>query len=231
MTRLFACLLCIFVGVLPACQVVTSGPLYSPDTLTTDPRIEGVWVRTTDENTGSREYLTVQPAAWGQYRLTVEFCSSAPSPVEPFNLRGTMVALGGREFLDVELPPEELASLGWRALFVLPLHFVYRLELDGDCLCTSTLESGWFDEWSRAHPAAISSWTPPLSLTARAVSDASETDAPNAGSMSIPPVLVLNAPTSTLQGFFRDHASDPKAWIHPDRYTLFQSLDPRPNEK
>ena len=208
------------------CQIGGLAPLYGKRDRVRDDRVVGVWVLEKDERGLSGNLLaTVRPLPNGSYSLlfTAERREQTEDKPEiPLELQATLIKLGGAVYLDVEAPPDRLQELtGGYYLFVLPVHYYYRLEIGEDRIETATLGSRWFAGSLKEDPGAASyirpGWGEPLKVNGEA------------SAFAILPPFVLSGSTGAVQKFVADRACEPGAWEHSETYRRYQSLVPGPD--
>jgi hypothetical protein len=106
-----------------ACLVVSLQPVYEPETIAFDPALIGTWIAGDDDTT-----LTFERAEWHSYHVTLGEGDKRT------RLSARLTRVGEQLFLD--LSPLDGADV---APLLLPVHAVYRLELQGDELSLSDL--------------------------------------------------------------------------------------------
>jgi hypothetical protein len=93
-----------------------------------EPALVGTW-----QDTDDRLTVRIEAAEWRSYRLHYDY------PSEKGDLTGYLTARDGRRYLDVM--PLRGTTHG---SFLLPVHAVLRLTLDGDELTLAPLSYDWF---------------------------------------------------------------------------------------
>ncbi len=116
------------------CLVVSIHPGYDESTIGWDPNLIGYWVDADDKAT-----LQIDRGEWKSYRIHYVH------PIETGDLTGYLTAIGNERYLDV-MP----ARGEDRGSFLLPLHAVLHLRLNGDQLELTPLSYEWFAEQLRA---------------------------------------------------------------------------------
>ena len=116
------------------CLVLSVNPGYDETTITWDPNLIGRWVDADDNAT-----LQIDRGEWNSYRIHYIH------PIETGDLTGYLTAIGNERYLDV-MP----ARGEDRGSFLLPLHAMLHLRLDGDRLVLAPLSYEWFAEQLRA---------------------------------------------------------------------------------
>jgi hypothetical protein len=116
------------------CLVLSLNPAYDEATLGWDPRLMGTWTDTDDKAS-----LQIERGEWKSYRIHYVH------PIETGDLTGYLTAVGDERYLDV------MPSRGEdRGSFLIPVHAVLHLRLDGDQLELTPLSYDWFNEQLRA---------------------------------------------------------------------------------
>lgn len=123
--------LLLFVAILataPGCLVVSVTPSHTRDSLVWEPALLGVW-----QNVDDASSMTIERGEWQSY--TVEYAHT----IEKGRLTGYLSTIGKERYFDV-MPArgEDHGS------FLLPVHVVLRLGLDGDRLELTPLSYDWF---------------------------------------------------------------------------------------
>jgi hypothetical protein len=135
MSRLKSLLLLVFVmSVSPGCLVLSVNPGYDEATLGWDPRLVGSWVDADDKAS-----LQVERGEWKSYRIHYIH------PIETGDLTAYLTAIGNERYLD--LMPARGED---RGSFLLPLHALLHVRLDGDRLELTPLSYEWFGDRLRA---------------------------------------------------------------------------------
>lgn len=117
-----------------ACLVLSVNPGYDEATIGWDPNLVGFWVDADDKAT-----LQIERGEWKSYRIHYIH------PIETGNLTGYLSSIGNERYLDV-MP----ARGEDRGSFLLPLHALLHLRLDGDRLELTPLAYDWFSDQLRA---------------------------------------------------------------------------------
>jgi hypothetical protein len=116
------------------CLVLSVNPGYDEATLGWDPRLVGSWIDA-DDNVS----LQIERGEWKSYRMHYIH------PIETGDLTGFLTSIGNERYLDVmPIRGEDRVS------FLLPLHAMLHLRLDGDRLELTPLSYDWFGERLRA---------------------------------------------------------------------------------
>ena len=117
-----------------ACLVLSVNPGYDEATIGWDPNLVGFWVDADDKAT-----LQIERGEWKSYRIHYIH------PIETGVLTGYLSSIGKERYLDV-MP----ARGEDRGSFLLPLHALLHLRLDGDRLELTPLAYDWFSDQLRA---------------------------------------------------------------------------------
>lgn len=112
----------------PACLVLTVNPAYDGDSLTWEPALVGQWHDADDRST-----IQIESGEWKSYRIHYVH------PTETGDVTGYLTTLGDWRVLDV-MP----ARGEDRGAFLVPVHAVFRIKLDGDRLELTPLSFDWF---------------------------------------------------------------------------------------
>ena len=116
------------------CLVLSVNPGYDEGTLGWDPRLVGAWTDADD-----RASLQIERGEWKSYRIHYVH------PIETGDLTAYLTAIGNERYLDV------MPSRGEdRGSFLIPVHAVLHLRLDGDRLELTPLSYDWFSEQLRS---------------------------------------------------------------------------------
>jgi hypothetical protein len=118
----------------PGCLVLSVNPAYDGDSIGWDPSLIGAW-RDADDNSS----MQIERGEWQSYRIHYIH------PIENGDLTGYMTAIGDTRYLDV-MPAAGVD----RGSFVVPVHAVLRVQLDGDRLELTPLSYDWFADRLRA---------------------------------------------------------------------------------
>jgi hypothetical protein len=127
-------LLAAILALAPACLVLNVNPLYDDETITWEPALIGSWVDEDDKSS-----IQIDRGEWRSY--TIRYAH----PVETGQVTGYLTTVGDDRFLDV------MPSRGQdRGAFLLPVHAVLRLRLEGDQLELTPLSYDWMADRLRA---------------------------------------------------------------------------------
>jgi hypothetical protein len=118
----------------PGCLVVSLNPVYQDDTIGWDATLLGSWQDAEDKSS-----IEIERGEWRSYRIKYVH------PIETGTLTGYLTSIGDDRFLDV-MP----ARGEDRGSFLIPVHAVLRLRLDGDRLELTPLSYDWMDDRLRA---------------------------------------------------------------------------------
>lgn len=106
-----------------ACLVVSLQPVYEPDTIAFDPALVGTWVAGDDDLS-----LAFERAEWHSYHLIVQERDNRT------RLSARLTRVGAQLYLDVSpLDGADVAPL------VVPVHGLFRLDLEGEVLSLADL--------------------------------------------------------------------------------------------
>lgn len=114
--------------VVSGCLVVSVNPAYDSEAIGFDPALVGLWQDA--EDTAS---MTIEAGEWKSYRVHYVH------PIETGDLTGYLTAIDDTRYLD--LMPARGED---RGSFVVPVHAVVRVRLDGDALELTPLSYDWF---------------------------------------------------------------------------------------
>ena len=119
---------------LPGCLVLSLNPVYTDDSLIWDAELLGKW-HDADDNV----LVEIQRGEWRSYRIHYEH------PIESGDLTGYLTTIGDERYLDVM--PIRGAD---RGSFLVPVHAILRVRLQGDTLDVAPLSYDWFVDRVRA---------------------------------------------------------------------------------
>ena len=123
-------LLAVVLVTAPGCLVLSLHPAYDDESLGWVPELLGDW-----QNHDDNASLLISRGEWRSYKLRYVH------PIETGELTGYLTAIGDERYLDV-MP----ARGEDRGAFMLPLHGVIRVRLEGDRLELTPLSFDWFFE-------------------------------------------------------------------------------------
>ena len=122
-----------------ACLVLSLNPVYDNESMGWDARLIGAWVDH-DDNAS----MDIARAEWKSYRVHYVH------PIETGDVTAYLTALGDDRYLD--LMPARGED---RGSFLIPVHALVRLRIDGDRLELTPLSYDWFaDRVRRGAPTA-----------------------------------------------------------------------------
>ena len=116
------------------CLVLSLTPVYDDNTIAWEPGLVGHWVDADDN-----AVLNVERGEWRSYRVHYEH------PIESGDLTGYLTTIGDERYLD--LTPIRGAD---RGSFLVPVHAILRVRLQGDTLDVAPLSYDWFVDRVRA---------------------------------------------------------------------------------
>jgi hypothetical protein len=151
--------------------------LYSGDTLTFESSLGGRWL---DDDENEIWRFSVRPDS--SYELTYTKDGSTAQ------FDAHLLRLDGRLYLDTY--PEEEISNDLLELHLVPAHIFGQLQMRGDSLWLSLLESEWLEKGIESGRISI-------------------------GHEKVENGIVLTASTPDLQAFVRKYADDSEAWGEP----------------
>ena len=112
------------------CLVVSLNPLYQDATIGWDASLLGSW-----QDADDKASMEIERGEWRSYRIKYVH------PIETGMLTGYLTAIGDERFLDV-MP----ARGEDRGSFLVPVHTILRLRLEGDKLELTPLSYDWMNE-------------------------------------------------------------------------------------
>jgi hypothetical protein len=138
MSRLAIGILLVAAACLSAgCLVLSVNPGFDDNTIAWDPNLAGTWVDAEDNAS-----LRIERGEWRSYKMHYVH------PIETGDLTGYLTVIGDDRYLDV-MP----ARGEDRGSFLVPVHVLLRLRLQGDRLELSPLSYDWFADRLRAGQA------------------------------------------------------------------------------
>ena len=121
----------------PGCLVLSLNPAYDDDSIAWEPALVGKW-----QNAEDGASLEVERGEWRSYRIRYAY------PIETGELTGYLTVIGSGQYLDVmPVRGQDHGS------FLIPVHAIFRLRLEGDRLELSPLSYDWFFDRLRASKA------------------------------------------------------------------------------
>lgn len=118
----------------PGCLVISLHPAYDDESLVWDPSLLGRW-----QNADDNASVEIERGEWRSYRIRYVY------PIETGELTGYLTSIGAERYLDVM--PVRGRDPG---SFMVPVHAVFRVRLEGDRLELASLSYDWFVERLRA---------------------------------------------------------------------------------
>lgn len=112
----------------PGCLVLSLNPAYDDDSITWEPDLVGSW-----QNAEDNASIAIERGEWRSYKVHYVH------PIETGDLTAYLTAIGDERYLD--LMPVRGED---RGSFVIPVHAVLRVRLQGDQLELSPLSYDWF---------------------------------------------------------------------------------------
>jgi len=125
-----ASLLAAVLAAAPGCLVLSLHPAYDDESIVWDPALAGRW-----QNVEDNASLEIERGEWRSYRIRYAH------PIESGELTGYLTAIGTERYLDVM--PARGEDHG---AFLVPVHAVLRVRLQGDSLELTALSYDWFFE-------------------------------------------------------------------------------------
>lgn len=120
----------------PGCLVLSLNPVYEPEALGWDAALIGSW-----ESADDHSSVAIERGEWNSYRIKYA------NRIESGILTGYLTSIGDDVFLDV------MPARGQdRGSFLVPVHLILRVRLDGDRLELTPLSYDWFAERAHAVP-------------------------------------------------------------------------------
>ena len=119
---------------LPGCLVLNLNPAYDDESLSWEPALLGRW-----QNTEDNVSVEITRGEWKSYKIHYVH------PIETGDLTGYLTFVGDERYLDV-MP----ARGEDRGSFVIPVHAVLRVRLQGDRLEVAALSYDWFFDHVKA---------------------------------------------------------------------------------
>jgi len=110
------------------CLVISVNPAYDDESIGFDPALVGAW-----QDADDHASLTIERGEWKSYRVHYVH------PIETGDLTGYLTAVDDTRYLDV-MP----ARGEDRGSFLIPVHVVLRVRLEGDELELTPLSYDWF---------------------------------------------------------------------------------------
>ncbi len=119
--------------------MLSLNPAYDDDSLVWDPALVGTW-----QNSEDGASLEIDRGEWRSYKIRYVY------PIEAGELTGYLTEVSNQRFLDImPVRGEDHGS------FLIPVHAVFRVRVEGDRLELSPLSYDWFlDRLRAAKPVA-----------------------------------------------------------------------------
>ena len=114
----------------PGCLVLSLNPAYDDESLVWEPGLVGTW-----QNAEDNASVEVERGEWRSYRIRYVY------PIESGELTGYLSSIGKEVHLDVM--PARGQDHG---SFLIPVHAIFRVRLEGDRLELASLSYDWFFE-------------------------------------------------------------------------------------
>ncbi len=112
----------------PGCLVLSLHPVYEDEAIGFDPALVGAW-----QDTEDRASMTIERGEWKSYRVHYVH------PIEAGDLTAYLTAIDDTRYLD--LMPARGED---RGAFLIPVHLILRVRLEGDRLELTPLSYDWF---------------------------------------------------------------------------------------
>lgn len=120
--------LALVLAVAPGCLVLSLNPSYDDDSIAWEPDLIGSWQDAEDNAS-----LEIERGEWRSYNVHYVH------PIEAGDLTGYLTAIGDERYLDLmPMRGEDRGS------FLIPVHGILRLRLQGDTLELTPLAYDWF---------------------------------------------------------------------------------------
>jgi hypothetical protein len=114
----------------PGCLVLSVNPVYDDETIAWDATLVGSW-----QDPEDKASMEIDRGEWKSYRVKYVH------PIESGTVTGYLTVIGDERFLDV------MPSRGEdRGSFLVPVHAVLRVRLEGDRLELTPLSWDWMNE-------------------------------------------------------------------------------------
>jgi hypothetical protein len=112
----------------PGCLVLSVNPAYDDESMTWDPALVGTW-----EDLDDKATLQIERGEWKSYKVHYVYT------IETADVTGYLTSIGDERFLDVTMARGED-----RGSFLIPVHAILRVRLEGDTLQLTPLGYDWF---------------------------------------------------------------------------------------
>jgi hypothetical protein len=110
------------------CIVVSLQPAYNDESIAFEEALIGQW-----ENVEDRTSAIIDRAEWRAYKIVYTERSTTLA------FHGNLTRIGETLFLDLT----QVRGID-EGPYLIPVHGIYRIELEGDTLCASALDYQWF---------------------------------------------------------------------------------------
>jgi hypothetical protein len=110
------------------CLVVSLQPAYSDDAIVFEEALVGQW-----ENVDDRTSVTIERAEWRAYKVVYTERSTT------IGFQGNLTRIGSTLFLDLTQ-----ARGVDEGPYVVPVHGIYRIDIESDKFCAAALDYEWF---------------------------------------------------------------------------------------
>jgi hypothetical protein len=112
----------------PACLVLSVNPAYDDESITWDPGLVGAW-----EDVDDKASIQIERGEWKSYKVHYVYT------IETGDVTGYLTTIGDQRYLDVTTARGED-----RGSFLVPVHAILRVRLEGDMLQLTPLSYDWF---------------------------------------------------------------------------------------
>lgn len=115
---------------MPGCLVLSLNPAYDDESIVWEPGLVGTW-----QNVEDNASVEIERGEWRSYRIRYVY------PIEKGELTGYLTTIGKERYLDVmPVRGQDPGS------FLIPVHGIFRVRLEGDRLELAPLSYDWFVE-------------------------------------------------------------------------------------
>lgn len=195
-----------------ACEISTLSSVYTPDTIVTDDRLDGLWEMRVPEPDGEL-YVEFSGRPDRSYSLRMTPTQPRPDmcidPSKVFRLRATLARVGPGLYLDLELPSEDLDRDDPEMLFLLPVHRFYKIDLSETKLVAMGLNPEELKTWIKRNPGRLSALDSPESPQGVA------TQCARTNAIPAPPVLTSRS--DQVQAFLLENGEHASMWTESYR--------------
>jgi len=112
----------------PGCLVLSVNPVYDDESMAWDPGLVGAW-----EDQDDKASLQIDRGEWNSYKIHYVYT------IETGDVTGYLTTIGNERFLDVTTMRGED-----RGSFLVPVHAILRVRLEGDTLQLTPFGYDWF---------------------------------------------------------------------------------------